>query len=118
MKATRIPEKSRVIVQGREQMRCALCGTPAMDGHWHHRRSRSVRDELTHSPINGVWVHPGCHDWIHANPFESRGLGFIVSRFSNPGTEPLKHSMAGWILLYEDGSWQSVADPGRGVRVE
>lgn len=60
-------------------------------GHWHHRRSRSVKDGHTHCPCNGTWLCPSCHEWAHHHPFEATAVGFIVSRFTTePGDKPLQ----------------------------
>lgn len=112
MKATPIPEESRTKVQLRARFHCERCGAPTMNGHWHHRRSRSVRDELVHSPANGVWLCPTDHAWVHAHPFEARAEGFIVSRHSDPRTEPIQHWALGRTWLREDGSLASEGGTG------
>lgn len=106
MKATPIPALSRVRVRARDFFRCVRCGspTPAMAGHWHHRRSRSIRDDHTHMPCNGVWLCGTCHEWVHKNPFEARATGLIVSRYAIPCETPLYAQQHGWVLLGEDGS--------------
>ena len=87
---TQIPNVSRALVRIRERHRCARCAMPAPHGEWHHRRSRSVRDVHEHCACNGIWLCSTCHRWVHAHPFEARGKGFIVSRFTNePGTVPV-----------------------------
>jgi hypothetical protein len=98
----------------RDQSRCVRCGmmTP---GHWHHRRSRSIRDDITHSPCNGINLCGTCHDWVHAHPFEARAQGWIVSRYKDPRQEPINHFLFGWVLLTEDGGWASAP---AGCRVE
>ena len=62
----------------REMGRCLRCGGSGQ--HWHHRRGRAVRDQHTHCACNGVLLCRTCHEWAHANPFEARRTGFIVSR--------------------------------------
>jgi hypothetical protein len=82
-----IPEAARTIVRHRAHGRCERCGSPAPNGEWHHRRSRSVRDEHRHCPCNGLWLCQADHQWVHAHPFEARQTGFIVSRFTpEPGS--------------------------------
>ncbi len=88
-----IPDRSRRIVAAREASRCLRCGTPTMPGEWHHRRSRSVKDEHTHCPCNGALLCGACHRWAHANPFEARRTGFIVSR---SGEEPFATLVRSW----------------------
>ena len=69
---TQIPNVSRALVRIRERHRCARC---AMHEH---------------CACNGIWLCSTCHRWVHAHPFEARGKGFIVSRFTNePGTVPV-----------------------------
>lgn len=82
-----IPEARREQVKNRDLSRCFRCGGPGAE--WHHRRSRSVRDEHRHCACNGVWLCRTCHRWAHANPFEARAVGLIVSRYQpQPGAEP------------------------------
>jgi hypothetical protein len=76
---TQIPERSRNLVRVRQMNKCFRCDTGNPSG-WHHRRSRSVRDLHQHCPCNGVLLCSSCHRWVHAHPFEARGLGLIVSR--------------------------------------
>lgn len=86
--ASPIPERSRIIVRRRERDLCIRCA--GKGAQWHHRRSRSVVDEHQHCPCNGVLLCPTCHAWVHAHPFEARGLGLIVSRHTAvPGEVPV-----------------------------
>lgn len=103
-----IPETSRVLVKNRDMHRCFRCGAPAGAGRgeWHHRRSRSVRDEHRHAACNGVWLCGTCHRWVHAHPFEARGKGLIVSRYSaTPCLVPVL-SHFGWLVLACDGKFK------------
>lgn len=76
---------------------------PAPSGHWHHRRSRSVRDTHTHCPCNGVWLCGTCHTWVHANPFDARSGGWIISRWATlPGTHPYR-TPRGWVVAHCNG---------------
>lgn len=70
-----------------------------MSGEWHHRRSRSIRDEHQHCPCNGIWLCLTCHNWVHANPFEARAHGWIVSRHKMPNVEPVRNMRFGWLML-------------------
>jgi hypothetical protein len=37
-----------------------------------------------------VFLHQKCHRWVHAHPFQAKGVGFIVSRYQpEPGTVPM-----------------------------
>lgn len=78
-KATPIPSSSRTAVDKRDRGRCVRCAGRATE--WHHRRTRSVRDEHTHHPGNGISLCLVCHDWVHDNPTQARDLGLIVSRY-------------------------------------
>jgi hypothetical protein len=104
VKATPIPQWSRTLVRHRDLDLCARCGM--LGAHWHHRRSRSVRDELTHSPCNGLWLCAFDHAWVHANPREAREAGFIVSRHEDPRYVPVDHAIHGLVYLTEDGDTQ------------
>lgn len=74
----------------RDHHRCMRCLVPAPTGQWHHRRSRSVRDQHQHCPCNGVWLCPTCHRWVHDHPVQARETGFIVSKFvTEPGSIPI-----------------------------
>lgn len=110
MKATPIPERSRNLVVARDHSRCVRCGAPALPGEWHHRRSRSVRDEVTHSPMNGILLDNVCHSWVHAHPFEARSSGWIVSRYADPSTEPVTHALFGLVLLDGNGNYSLVEE--------
>lgn len=71
---------------------------------YHHRRSRSVRDEHTHCTCNGVTLCTTCHEWVHAHPFEAKTVGLIVSRHKEPSRVPMDTSTYGPVLLNCDGS--------------
>lgn len=101
MSGNRIPPESRVLVKARDRDRCARCG--AVGAQWHHRRTRAVRDSLTHSPCNGVWLDSACHLWVHRHPEEARDSGWIVSRWGDPRTVFIQHALYGLVLLTEDG---------------
>jgi hypothetical protein len=105
VKATPIPTAARNKVKTRDQNRCARCGLGCNQGQWHHRRSRSIRDDLTHSPANGVYLCVTCHKWVHEHPFEARATGFIISRYSDPTTEPVEHALYGKVILTDQGTW-------------
>lgn len=94
MKATPIPTSSRKAVRERDRDRCVRCG--GAGSAWHHRRSRSVRDEHTHHPGNGVLLCKTCHDWVHGHPAAAMDDGLILSRHeAEPCTRPWK-GITGW----------------------
>lgn len=101
-----IPTKSRALVRERDRDQCARC--TGRGSEWHHRRSRSVRDEHRHCACNGVWLCHTCHAWVHAHPFDARALGLIVSRHSVPTEKQMEHALFGWVRLTCDGK-QSLA---------
>ena len=97
MKASPIPDLARALVKARARLHCERCGMSAVRGHWHHRRSRAVRDTHTHCPCNGVWLCGTCHGWVHAHPFDARSGGWIVSRYEpRPGVQPYQTPL-GWL---------------------
>lgn len=103
MKATGIPHKSRDAVKARAMGRCERCG---MQGsHWHHRRSRSIRDAITHSPVNGVWLCSTDHVFVHANPRQAREEGFIVSRYDDPRKVPFLRWDGALVQPDTEGGW-------------
>lgn len=109
--ATSIPAASRRQVEGRDAQRCVRCGIPTITGHWHHRRSRSVRDEHQHCACNGVYLCGACHKWVHEHPFEAREMGWIVSRAFLPFEQPVFNQSFGWLMLACDGSRTQIDDP-------
>lgn len=78
---------------------CVRCFVPTEVGQWHHRRSRSVRDVHRHCTCVGIWLCVADHQWVHANPFEARQSGLIVSRHERePFTVPFRRGDGAWIL--------------------
>lgn len=97
------------MLAARDRGTCFRCGLAATE--WHHRRSRRVRDEYTHSAGNGVSLCADCHRWAHGNPDHARALGFIVGRdVADPGTVPVR-GYAGWQRLDHDGSITYLTSP-------
>lgn len=115
MSGLSIPTTSRVIVRGRDQQRCVVCGMRGMN--WHHRRTRRVVDEHTHCPCNGITLCgqgnvTGDHGWVHGNAFEARPKGLMISRYDSrmPFEIPvLTHD--GWVLLGCNGSITATEEP-------
>jgi hypothetical protein len=77
---------------------------------WHHRRSRSVKDEHTNCPCNGIVLcgwgnHTGCHGWAHSNPAAARAGGLIVSRHvAVPGEVRIVTQQHGTVWLQCNGT--------------
>lgn len=106
VRATAIPSRSRQLVKARDRWRCARCRKFLNEGgECHHRRSKSVRDAVTHSPCNLIYLCGADHRWVHANPLLAKAEGFIVSRHSDPRKEPLQHALWGLVLLTEQGKF-------------
>lgn len=106
-----IPAERRDQVEKRDRRQCVRCNVPTMSGEWHHRRSRSVRDDHRHCSCNGIYLCGACHRWVHANPFEARELGYIVSRHKMPTIEPVFNIGPGWLLLDCEGGLTRITDP-------
>lgn len=74
---------------------CERCGKHAEGGSRHHRRSKRVRDEHTHSPSNlvllcGSGSSDDCHLWVHTHRVEAELAGFWLSQFvTNPAEHPV-----------------------------
>lgn len=112
MKATPIPRQSRLDVAERDGGRCIRCHA-TRHLHWHHRRSRRVRDEYTHQPCNGILLCSTCHAWVHAHPTESRERGYILPFTATPPKHPVMTLQWGWVNLHCDGSF--TLQPERGA---
>lgn len=108
---------SRVLVRARDEHRCVVCGMRGLD--WHHRRTKSVHDEHTHCPCNGITLcgpgnNHGDHGWVHGNPFEARAQGLIISRHETrmPFEVPVFiHPAGGWVLLTCEGQMLPSSEP-------
>jgi hypothetical protein len=63
---------------------------------WHHRRGRSVVDDHTHCPCNGVLLCSACHSWVHQHPTRAEAAGLIVSRVCKQPWDKSLHGFDGW----------------------
>jgi hypothetical protein len=100
-----IPLESRWAVVNRQWglcFRCMMKGT-----EWHHRRGRSVVDEHTHCPCNGVLLCHTCHAWVHRNPDAAQDDGLIVLRSVTEPALVNLHGFDGWWAI--DCAGQSYA---------
>lgn len=76
------------------------CRVQVFGTAWHHRRSRSVRDDHQHCPCNGITLCATCHAWVHAHPLDARRGGWIVSRAEpTPWKVPCKAEADHWMNL-------------------
>lgn len=99
--ANPIPPESREAVEKRDGYRCVRCAGKGSE--WHHRRSRRVRDEYTHSPSNGVLLCSVCHRWAHANPVKAMRVGIILTQWEpDPESAPVR-TWRGWMTMKCDG---------------
>ena len=65
-----------------------MCSGAAIQ--YHHRRSRSVRDEHTHCPCNGVYLCLADHQMVTDFPQWARERGLVVSRYVDlPASVPV-----------------------------
>lgn len=109
---TQIPDINRILVRARELHLCARCSAPAMYGHWHHRRTRSVKDDHQHCPCNGILLCAACHQWVHAYPLGAKATGHIVSRYiAQPFTAPFRRGDGAWVQPDCLGGYEFVAEP-------
>ena len=106
---TQIPDLSRGLVTMRDRYLCVRCGMRGTD--WHHRRSRSVHNEHTHHPCNGILLCSACHRWVHANPFLARGSGLIVPRYVDHPADVSVDTYMGQMRLDCEGGFQWTTRP-------
>jgi len=103
-----IPYTSRAAVLDRQRGMCFRCVMHGTD--WHHRRGRSVVDEHTHCPCNGVLLCRACHRWVHANPMDAMDDGLIVRRnVETPYEQPMR-GFDGWWSLTCTGAMSPMAE--------
>jgi hypothetical protein len=103
--------ESRALVTGRDEGRCLRCLSYGVND-WHHRRTRSVADEHTHCPCNGVLLCRHDHSWAHLAVGQGRGIheGLILSRHLDfPFDAPVR-VMGQWYRLLCDGRSVALAD--------
>jgi hypothetical protein len=103
-KAGRIPNNSRLVVQGRAELCCERCGHGQQGGggHCHHRQRRREGD---HRPLNLLFLCPGCHRWVHGHPALARKFGYIVLTTDMPETIPMIHWRLGEVYLTPAGGY-------------
>lgn len=78
-----------------------------------------MRDDHQHCACNGIWLCATCHRWVHANPFEARQHGWIVSRHqSDPSSEPVLTAQFGWVFLDHTGGYEYVPEDLIEARIE
>lgn len=94
----------------RDRGRCFKCGTeltqtwPGYSCHHRQLRSGGGPDTLENRiMLCGSGTSPNCHGWVHGHPHVSRENGWIVSRYANPGDEPVLHWKHGLVYLTANG---------------
>ena len=107
MTRARVPVEVAELVRWRDRDRCLRCGTYTAGGSLHHRQGRGGADP--HRAANLILLcgsgTTGCHGYVHANPAESYGAGWMVRRLGTAtceGTPVL--TPHGVVLLCEDGT--------------
>ncbi|MEB0303842.1 hypothetical protein QN345_00615 [Cryobacterium sp. 10I1] len=95
-----------ILVDRREQQRCARCGRIIWaGGSRHHRKFRSRRG--SDSAANIVLMcgsgTTGCHGWVHANPTSAAMVGFALESWQDPTEHPIEHVLYGRVWLDDDG---------------
>lgn len=85
---SRIPKDVALAVMERAGYGCELggCLNPTgADGFvFHHRQPRGMGGSKGRDldvAENLLWLHPKCHEHVHAHPEWSRRYGYIVSQF-------------------------------------
>lgn len=68
----------RTAVKDRDKNTCQRCGVTNDVMHAHHKATRGAHPELKYDVNNGVTLCGSCHQWVHRNPKEASGLGFMV----------------------------------------
>ena len=108
MRATGPSRKTRRLVIDRDGGVCRMCGRAGTNVH--HRRPRGMggtRDPETNSPANLVLLcgsgTTGCHGWIESHRAEAMAAGWLVSKWADPSTTPIKTSR-GVIRLTDHGT--------------
>jgi 5-methylcytosine-specific restriction enzyme A len=91
---SKIPKEARWLVHRRQRGLCFRCMMPGAE--WHHRRGRSVVDDHTHCPCNGVLLCATCHRWVHLHPTRAEEAGLIVSRACKEPWDRALHGFDGW----------------------
>lgn len=99
------PPRVRAAIVGREDGRCAGCGsTDRLECQ--HRRARGMggttRGELAH-PANGVPLCARCHAWTEAHPDHARALGWRLDLTGDPLAVPYYSRAYGWRRVDPDG---------------
>lgn len=101
-------------VAERDNFICQSCGLPAVDVH--HRKVKGMggsHDPSVHSLANLICLCRNCHDYIHANPLESYGFGFLVRNSDDPFDIPVWFRRQYKVWLFGNGTKER--EPVRGL---
>ena len=81
--------EARSTLHHRAKGRCELCGQgvhfTVAEAHHRQMRSQLGPDRLD----NLMWLHPGCHQWIHLHPGWAYESGWLVHSWDNPSEVPV-----------------------------
>jgi 5-methylcytosine-specific restriction protein A len=93
-------------VVNRDGGKCLKCRKVATDVH--HRRPRGMGgtsdDHISYGMANLVSLCRTCHDWVHANPWPSYTLGWLVKTGEDPDDVPIYTDADVIIKLLPDGT--------------
>lgn len=101
----RVWKETKDAVLKRDEGKCVRCLRPAVDAH--HRRPRgsggSSRPEIAFGMTNLVSLCRSCHTFIESHRAEALQAGWLVSKWADPSTVPIKTSR-GVIRLTDHGT--------------
>lgn len=115
------------LVMDRDRGECIRCGKPVAHLErgrgWsiHHRRNRGSGGTSlawVNLPANLVVLcgsgTTGCHGWVERERTKAFDLGLLVSKIgvATAVTTRLKHRLYGWVLLDNEGGYESADDFG------
>jgi hypothetical protein len=100
---------------------CERCGVPVADvpGSVHHRQARGMggtKDPTTNAAPNLALLcgtgTTGCHGHIESERTEAKKDGWLVSKWEDPETVPLR-DIYGHRFLFDEGHRVDFAEPWR-----
>lgn len=98
---------ARQVVMERSGWRCERCLSLPVDAV-HHRRPKGMGGTdvaWVEQPANLVALCRGCHEWVHAHPYEARQSGWLLSKWSGMAdSSPITDLSGVTVWLTDDGS--------------